>query len=230
MKLLIIKALKMNRASAGEAVGMVGDGVNDVLPLKEADFSAAMQSGSDAARNVAGLVLLDNNLASLPRAVAEGRRSINNLERSASLFLTKTIYSLILAVVYLFIAVPFPLLPVQLTLISGLFIGLPSFFLALERNHGLVRGGFVRNVLKNAVPYGLCSATGLLVLAVLAHFLGFSYEETRTAATISLGITSLVILCDVCRPVNGKRFALITASGSLFLLALFYLSEWLFKL
>jgi cation-transporting ATPase E len=219
-KLKLIKALKKNHT-----VGMVGDGVNDVLPLKEADFSAAMYSGSEAARNVSSLILLDNNFSSLPKAVAEGRRSINNLERSAALFLTKTIYTLIIAVVYLFLAAPFPFIPIQMSLINGLFIGLPSFFLALEKNNNLVHGSFVKNVFIKAVPYGLCAAIGLLALSFFARFLDFTYEETRTSATIILGIASFAILCRLCIPFNKKRLFLVAFSGILFSLAVRYLDD-----
>ncbi|MDR2531394.1 MAG: HAD-IC family P-type ATPase [Oscillospiraceae bacterium] len=220
MKLNLIKALKKNHT-----VGMVGDGVNDVLPLKEADFSASMQSGSEAARNVSSLVLLDNNFASLPKAVAEGRRSINNLERSAALFLTRTVYSLILAVIFLFVAAPYPFMPIQMTLVNGVFIGIPSLILALEKNEELVRGKFAGNVLIKAVPYGLCAVLGIALLAVFAAFFKFTHEETRTAATIILGIASFAVLCRICRPINKKRLAIIAASGLLFSLGIEYFEE-----
>ncbi|MCL2077221.1 MAG: cation-translocating P-type ATPase [Oscillospiraceae bacterium] len=214
MKLELIKTLRQNHT-----VGMVGDGVNDVLPLKEADCSVAMQSGSEAARNVSSLVLLDNNFSSLPKAVAEGRRSINNLERGAALFLAKTVYSLLLAVIFLFLTVPYPFLPVQMTLISSLFIGLPAFILAFEKNRSLVRGGFLQNVLIKAVPYGLCAVIGIALLTLFAGIFDFSFEETRTAATIVLGMVSFAILCGICRPINKQRLALIALCGVLFSLS-----------
>ncbi|MCL1822746.1 MAG: HAD-IC family P-type ATPase [Oscillospiraceae bacterium] len=220
MKLEIIKALKKKHV-----VGMVGDGVNDVLPLKEADCSVAMQSGSEAARNVSGLVLLDNNFSSLPKAVEEGRRSINNLERSAALFLSKTVYSLILAVIFIFLSSPYPFIPIQMTLINGLFIGLPSFILALEKNFNLVKGSFIKNVLMKAVPYGLCGTLGISLLAVFAAWGQFSFEETRTAATIILGVASYAVLCRICRPINRKRLFLITACGLLFSFAVQFFDD-----
>jgi len=213
-KLEIIKALKSNYT-----VGMVGDGVNDVLSLKEADCGIAMKSGSEAARNVASLVLLDNNFAALPKAVAEGRRSINNLERSAGLFLTRTVYSLILAVIFLFSVSLYPFIPIQLTLINAVFIGIPSFLLALEKNENLVRGKFINNVLSKAVPYGLFAA-----LAV-----GFTTLFAGLSATVILGLVSFAILCSICRPLNKRRFALVSASGLLFALALNYLDSLLFS-
>ncbi len=126
----LVQALKKE----GHTVAMTGDGVNDVLALKEADCSIAMASGSDATRNVAELVLLDSNFASMPEIVLEGRRTINNIERSATLFLVKTIYASILAIIFLFVNMPYPFMPIQLTLISTVTIGIPSFVLALEPN------------------------------------------------------------------------------------------------
>jgi cation-transporting ATPase E len=215
IKLELIKALKQSHT-----VGMVGDGVNDVLSLKEADCGITLQSGSEAARNVADLVLLDNNFASLPRAVAEGRRSINNLERSAALFLTRTVYSLILAVFFLFVIPPYPFMPIQLTLINAVFIGIPSLLLALERNDGLVRGKFISNVLIKAVPYGLCAVFGIIALTIFGGLWSFTYEELRTCATLILGIASFAVLCRICRPVNGKKLVLIAVSGILFSLGI----------
>lgn len=137
-KLTLVKALK----AKDHIVAMTGDGVNDVMALKEADCSIAMQSGSDAARNVSQIVLMDSNFASMPEIVAEGRRTINNLQRSAALYLTKTIYSTILAVVFVFWARVYPFVPIQLTLIGALSIGIPSFLLALEPNNNRVRVTF----------------------------------------------------------------------------------------
>jgi cation-transporting ATPase E len=221
-KLKLIKSLKNNHT-----VGMVGDGVNDVLPLKEADCSVAMQSGSEAARNVASLVLLDNNFASLPKAVAEGRRSINNLERSAGLFLTRTVYSLLLAVFFMFLPSPFPFIPIQLTLINGVFIGIPGFILALEKNTALVRGKFISNVLVKAIPYGLCAVFGIVTLAILSIAFDFSDAELRTCATLILGITSFAILCRICRPINRKRLMMIAIASVLFSLGIEVSEKWL---
>ena len=143
-KLAFVKALK----SEGHTVAMTGDGVNDVLALKEADCSVAMASGSDAARTVSNLVLLDSNFASMPLVVQEGRRSINNLQRSSSLFLVKTIFSALIGVLFIFINYSYPFRPIQQTLISSLTIGIPSFILALEPNRDRIRGKFIFNVIK----------------------------------------------------------------------------------
>ena len=141
----IVQALKKQ----GHTVAMTGDGVNDIIALKEADCSIAIASGSDAARNVSQLVLLDSNFASMPKIVAEGRRTINNLERSASLFLSKTIYSTILAILFVFVKAEYPFMPIQLSLISLVCIGIPSFILALEPNKERVKGKFIGNVIAN---------------------------------------------------------------------------------
>ena len=143
----LVQALKKE----GHTVAMTGDGVNDVLALKEADCSIAMASGSDATRNVAELVLLDSNFASMPEIVLEGRRTINNIERSATLFLVKTIYASILAIIFLFVNMPYPFMPIQLTLISTVTIGIPSFVLALEPNKEIIKGKFLRNVISRAL-------------------------------------------------------------------------------
>ena len=136
-----VETLKAN----GHTVAMTGDGVNDVLALKTADCSIALASGSDAAKNISQLVLADDDFISLPSVVAEGRRSINNIQRSASLFIVKTIYSFILAIVFIFVTVKYPFQPLQLSLISGLTIGLPSFVLALQPNHNIIKACFFGN-------------------------------------------------------------------------------------
>ena len=131
----------------GHTVAMTGDGVNDVLALKEADCSIAMAAGSDAARSVSQLVLLDSNFSSMPKVVAEGRRSINNIQRSSTLFIVKTIFSTILAILFLFLTAPFPFQPIQLTLVNACTIGIPSFILALEPNKERIKGIFILNIL-----------------------------------------------------------------------------------
>lgn len=195
-KLAIVKALK----AAGKTVGMTGDGVNDVLALKEADCSIAMQSGSEAARNVSNLVLLDSNFASMPRVVAEGRRSINNIERSASLFLSKTLYSLLLAVLFMIIRLPFLFEPIQMTLINAMCIGIPSFLLALEPNGALIKGSFIGNVMERAVPNGITAAITLSSVIAAAGLFGFSTEQMSSVATIVLAGVSFMITCRCCKP------------------------------
>ena len=196
-KLLLVKALK----AAGHTVAMTGDGVNDVLALKEADCSVAMASGSDAAKNVSSLVLMDSNFASMPRIVAEGRRSINNLERSASLYIMKTVYSVLLALLFMIVNQPLPFEPRNLTLIGGVTIGMPSIVLALEPNTDLVKGRFLTKVLCLAVPGGivvLLGACGLLVAD--ACFLQVTPEQLRTMYCIVTTFVGLIYLFRIALP------------------------------
>lgn len=195
-KLAIIKALK----NAGRTVGMTGDGVNDVLALKEADCSIAMQSGSEAARNVSNLVLLDSNFASMPKVVAEGRRSINNVERSAALFLSKTTYSLLLAVLFIIVRLPFLFEPIQMTLINVLCIGIPSFFLGLQPNKSLIRGSFIGNVLEYAIPNGLTAVIALSAVLICKASFGFTTGQMSTLATIVLAAVSFMVTIRCCKP------------------------------
>ena len=155
----LVLALKKH----GHTVAMTGDGVNDVLALKEADCSIAMASGSEAARNVSQLVLVDNDFGSMPEVVAEGRRTINNIERSSSLYLVKTIYSILLSLIFTFFALQYPFEPIQLTLIGGLTIGFPSFVLALQPNKNIVRGNFTKNIIARALPAAASSWTRWMI-------------------------------------------------------------------
>lgn len=211
-KLLIVKALK----SQGHKVAMTGDGVNDVLALKEADCSVAMQSGSDAARAVSQLVLLNSDLASMPLAVEEGRRCINNIQRSAALFLVKTIFSFLLAAAFLFLPYGYPFKPVQMTLISALAIGAPSFLLALEPNKDLVRGSFLANVMKKAAPGGLSVAVGIGLLTAAESIFGFPPEQTSTMAVLLTGAACFPVLANVCRPFKAWHAVMLAALTAAF--------------
>ena len=197
----LVRALK----KAGHTVAMTGDGVNDVLALKEADCGIAMASGSDAASQVAQVVLLDSDFAALPQVVGEGRRVINNIERAASLFLVKTVFSLLFALVTLIAGLPYPVQPLQLSLISALTIGAPAFFLALEPNHNRVSGRFLPKVLSRALPGGLTDLILLLGLQVFAAVFGFTDEEHSTMSAILLAEVGLLVLYQVCKPFNWKR-------------------------
>lgn len=233
-KLELVKALK----AAGHKVAMTGDGVNDVPALKEADCSVAMQSGSDAARCVSQLVLQSSDFSSMPLVVGEGRRCINNIERSASLFLVKTIFSFLLSAVFLFIPFAYPLKPIQMTLVSALAVGVPSFLLALEPNKNLVHGGFLSNVLKKAAPGGLSVAVGIVLLMVSQSIFGFSDDSISTMAMFLVAIACFAVLWNVCRPFNKLRGAMYAVLIAVFVLAviiipsMFYITpltgtEWL---
>lgn len=204
-KLLLVKALK----SQGKTVGMTGDGVNDVLALKEADCSIAMQSGSDAARSVSNLVLLDSNFASMPKVVAEGRRSVNNLQRSGALFLTKTVYSFILAFIFMFLPIPYPFQPIQLTLISTTAIGTPSFLLALEPNTEIIKGSFIRNMMKMAIPQGLAIALCTIACALVAKFTDIPIDSMSTLTTVVVAAVSYFVVYRVMKPVKPWKLAML---------------------
>ena len=211
----LVRAMK----AAGRTVAMTGDGVNDVLALKEADCSIAMASGSDVAAQVSHIVLLDSNFASMPSVVMEGRRVINNIERSASLFLVKNIYSFLLAVVTLFCTLAYPMSPSQLSLVNIFTIGIPSFVLALEPNESLVRGKFLVNVLYRALPAAL--ADWLLVLGVLSFdaVFGLQADMVSTVCTYVMGIVGLMMLHRTCQPYNRLRTTLMTVLTIGFILA-----------
>lgn len=204
-KLLLVKALK----AQGKTVGMTGDGVNDVLALKEADCSIAMQSGSDAARSVSNLVLLDSNFASMPKVVAEGRRSVNNLQRSGALFLTKTVYSFILAFIFMFLPIPYPFQPIQLTLISTTAIGTPSFLLALEPNTEIIKGSFIRNMMRLAIPQGLAVAFCSVTCSVVAAFTDIPIDSMSTLTTIVVAAVSFFVVYRIMKPVKLWKIAML---------------------
>ena len=203
----------------GHTVAMTGDGVNDVLALKDADCGIAMASGAEAACQVAELVLLDSDFSALPSVVEEGRRVINNIQRSAALYLVKNIMSLFLSLITLFAGFPYPFVPIQLTLISALTIGVPSFVLALEPNHELVRGNFMRNVLRRALPGGLTNI--VLIVGIELFTLAFTFERATlsTLATVLMGFVGLLVLYYVSRPLDWKRWTLLGTMTAAMLIA-----------
>lgn len=216
-KRAMVKALQ----DRGHTVAMTGDGVNDVLALKDADCGIAMASGSEATRAVAQIVLLDSSFAGLPAVVAEGRRVINNLQRVAGLYLTKTTYAVVFAFVTGAFGLDFPFLPRHLTLISTLCIGTPSFFLALAPNTERVRGDFLRRVGRDAVPFGLVCAVATLIAYVLArrHYTpadpqAIALMEQQTAATLTLACCSLIVLLRNARPLRGWKIGLVAVMAA----------------
>ncbi|MFF7995580.1 HAD-IC family P-type ATPase [Kitasatospora xanthocidica] len=216
-KRLLVGALQ----SRGHTVAMTGDGVNDVLALKDADIGVAMGTGSDATKAVAQIVLLDDSFASLPSVVAEGRRVIGNIERVASLFLVKTVYSVLLALLVIFTHSPYPFLPRHSTVLSSLTIGVPAFFLALAPNNERARTGFVKRVLRLAVPGGAIAGTGTFVAYALARADHATELKADTSvATLTLFLIAIWVLAIVARPYSWWRLLLIGTMGGAFALVL----------
>ena len=210
-KKLLVEALKKR----GHSVAMTGDGVNDIPALKAADCSIAIAGGADAARHTAQLTLLDADFASLPQVVSEGRRVIGNITRAASLFLVKTLYSFALAALVLFLPVEYPFQPIQLTLVSTLTIGLPSFILALEPNDAKASGSFLQQVLLRAIP-GAAAVTVCGVAAMLCRSLCWAAADCSTRATLSAGVVGVLMLLSVCQPLTKVRAVLIACVSAAF--------------
>ncbi|MGW2727107.1 HAD-IC family P-type ATPase [Streptomyces sp. NPDC001494] len=209
--------------SGGHTVAMTGDGVNDVLALKDADIGVSMGSGSEATRAVAQIVLLNNSFATLPSVVAEGRRVIGNITRVATLFLVKTVYSVLLALLVVCWQVEYPFLPRHLTLLSTLTIGVPAFFLALAPNTERAHPHFVRRVMRYAVPGGVVAGAATFATYLLArhYYTGpGSLEAETSAATLTLFLISMWVLAIIARPYTWWRVALVAAMGAAFLLVL----------
>ena len=217
----IVRALQ----SAGHTVAMTGDGVNDVLALKDADCGVAMASGADAACQVAQLVLLDSDFSAMPRVVAEGRRVINNIQRAAALYLVKNLFSFFLAVITLFAGFPYPFVPVQLTVISLFTIGIPSFFLALEPNHDPVRGKFMHNVLRRALPGGLTDIIVILFAELFTFTLAFSLGELSTMSVVLMSIVGMAVIYYATRPMDRVHGTLLVSLSAAMGLSLLTMAE-----
>lgn len=220
-KRLLVRALQ----SAGHTVGMTGDGVNDVLALKEADCSVAMASGCDAAAQVSQLVLLESDFSAMPSVVAEGRRVVNNIQRSASLFLVKNIFSFLMAVFSACFMLNYPLEPAQISLISMFTIGIPGFFLALQPNTEVIHGRFLSNVLIKALPAGLTDFLVVGALVIFGRVFGVNETDISTACTMLLAIVGFMILYHISKPLNLLRWIVWIGSGVGLLVCSIYLGD-----
>ena len=211
------KELVLALKRRNKTVAMTGDGVNDVMALKEADCSIAMGSGSQACKSVASLVLLENQMNALPVILYQGRCVINNIQRSASLFLVKTIFSIGLSLLTLVCLKNYPFKPIQLTLISALATGIPSFVLTLEPNGNIVKGNFLRNVISKALPGAICVICSVIGVSILGHFVSISPSEYSTMCTILAGVNALMVLIRVCVPMTLLRKILVTIMCMIFI-------------
>lgn len=202
------KEIVMSLRANGKNVAFAGDGVNDVLALREADSSISFKSGAEAARNVAQVVLMDSDFKGVPSIIKEGRRAVNNLERSGCLFLTKTTYSTLLALVFLFISMAYPFEPIQMSLISSITIGIPSFILALESNNKRITGNFFINVISKSIPSAITIVLDVLITMLFSSLFKFSPQATSTMAVMLVAFTGFILLFKICFPFTKLRITL----------------------
>ncbi|MDO5568923.1 MAG: HAD-IC family P-type ATPase [bacterium] len=221
-KQTIIKILKETNT-----VGMVGDGVNDILALKESNCSIALASGISAAKSVSQIVLIDSDFAVLPSIVNEGRRVVNNITRVASLYLIKTTFSLILSILSIFFSIEYPFYPIHLTLISSICVGIPSFFLALEPNNNKIKNSFIIKVFRNAIPTGIVIAFNVLILHILCNIFHTNVLEFRTVIVTITGLLHLNVLYRISTPLTSMRKILIITCLIVFLSSVVILSSFL---
>lgn len=219
-KRLFIRALK----KAGRTVAMTGDGVNDVLALKDADCSVAMASGSEAAAQASQLVLLDSDFSKMPEVVMEGRKVVNNLERSGSLFLVKNIFSLIMSMMTIFLGITYPLKPAHISLISMFTIGLPGLLLSQIPNHELIKGKFMSNILLKALPAGLTDAVIVAAMIYFGSIFHSRQADISTASTILLSVVGMMILLRISRPMNSIKWAIWVTCGLLLIISMIFFS------
>jgi len=214
----LIKAFK----DQGYTVGMTGDGVNDILALKEANCSIAMAEGSDAAKGVSDFVLLDSNFDSMVGVVMEGRRVVNNIQQVASQYLMKTVYSTILATLFIFINSAYPFHPIQLMPITALGVGIPSFFLALRPNYSQIKDGFLVNVLTPAFSSGISVVVYILTIMILGSILGLSFGMKSTLCVVLTGAVCFTSLVRVSKPINKKIATMLVILISTFIVLIVF--------
>ena len=200
---------------------MTGDGVNDALALKKADLGIAMNSGAEATKSVAEIVLLNNKFSCLPSVLLEGRRVIANIERVANLFIIKNVYSFSLALAVTAIGLSYPFMPAQMTVISTLSIGVPAFFLALAPNKKIYKPGFLGRIIRFALPVGVIESIAMFATYYIAISMGYNNLASSTAVTITAMMISLTTLIVLSAPIRGWKVSLITACALTFLLLLF---------
>lgn len=221
-KRALVRALQLN----GHTVAMTGDGVNDILAMKDADCSIAMASGSEAASQVAQTVLLDSDFAHMPDVVLEGRRAVNNIQRSSSLFLVKNIFSLLLALMSVILGLTYPLQPAQISLVAMFTIGTPGFLLALEKSTTRIKGHFLKNVLMKALPAALTDVIAVCAFVTCGGVFYLADGETSTAAVIILSLVGFMILIYLSRPLNRWRAGVIAINFILWLFCCRYMKWW----
>ena len=221
-KRMFVNALKR----AGRTVAMTGDGVNDVLALKDADCSVAMASGSDVASQASQLVLLESDFSRMPSVVGEGRQVVNNIERSASLFLVKNIFSFLLAAISMAFAITYPLRPAQISFVAMFTIGTPAFLLAMEPNKKIIKGHFLTNVFLKALPAGLTDVVMVGMLVIYGEVFGVSQEEISVTATLLLAIVGLQILMQLSKPMNVFRWIVWGGMSAGLLLSAIFMGGW----
>lgn len=217
----IIEILQKNN----HFVAMTGDGVNDVLALKQADCSITIKNASDAARSVSQLVLLNDDFSALPYVVNEGRRSINNIKRSATLFLTKTSYAFLLCLSFIILNLDYPFIPIQLSLTNLFTIGIPSFILALEPNNERITNDFLVSIFKKSIPIALIIVIDILIISLVGDYLNFDYNQISTMCVIMNGFMGFLLLLKICLPLNKLRIALLSSLIVCFFIFVFILKD-----
>ncbi len=209
--------------SKGHTVAMTGDGVNDVMALKESDCAISIKSGTDAARNVSQLILLDNDFNSLPNVVKEGRQTINNVERSGSLLLVKTIYTILLVIFSIIVPQKYFFIPIQLTLITQVTIGIPSFVLGLEPNNELVRGNFLLKIVAKSLPAAITVLYNIVIVSLFSMMVGISYEMQSTVSVYLTAIIGMIYLIKICKPFTTLRKVLVSTLSLFFIIAIIFM-------
>ena len=220
-KQILVESLQAD----GHKVGMTGDGVNDILAMKKADCSIAMNTGHDATKKVAQVVLLDSDFSHMPSIVDEGRRVVNNIQRSASLFLVKNIFSILLAILAILFAFTYPIQASQMSLISGFTIGIPGFLLALEKNRARIEGDFIETVIEQALPAALTNLISVLFLVVLGPFLGLSQGDISTISIYLLALIGFTKVYQLSLPFNHVKLGIILLNVTGFCLSVFVFSS-----